>query len=83
MQTGTLEYAIVEVYGKTDGTAGMTLEEFTDLILEKCPDAITAYNFDGGGSTNLMLNGKKIHKTRQEYLSAGQGRRRPHQRKSK
>lgn len=63
VQTGTLEYAIVEVYGKTDGTAGMTLEEFTDLILEKCPDAITAYNFDGGGSTNLMLNGKKIHKT--------------------
>ena len=44
-------------------SVGMTLEEFTDLILEKCPDAITAYNFDGGGSTNLMLNGKKIHKT--------------------
>ena len=27
------------------------------------PDAVTAYNFDGGGSTNLILNGKKIHKT--------------------
>ena len=44
-------------------SVGMTLEEFTDLILEKCPDAITAYNFDGGGSTNLMLNGKRVHKT--------------------
>ena len=63
VQTGKLEYAIVEVYGKTDGTAGMTLDEFADFILEQCPDAITAYNFDGGGSTNLVLNGKKIHKT--------------------
>ena len=62
-QTGPLEYAIVEVFGRTDGTAGMTLEEFADFIKEQVPDAITAYNFDGGGSTNLILNGKKIHKT--------------------
>ena len=40
-----------------------TLEEFADYIKEQVPDAITAYNFDGGGSTNLILNGKKIHKT--------------------
>lgn len=63
VQTGPLEYAIVEVFGKTDGTAGMTLEEFAAFIAEKCPDAIVAYNFDGGGSTNLILNGKKICKT--------------------
>lgn len=63
VQTGHLEYAIVEVFGRTDGTAGMSLAEFADFIKEKVPDAITAYNFDGGGSTNLVLNGKKIHKT--------------------
>ena len=63
MQTGPLEYAIVEVFGRTDGTAGMTLEEFAGFVKEQVPDAVTAYNFDGGGSTNLILNGKKIHKT--------------------
>ena len=63
VQTGHLEYAIVEVYGKTDGTAGLTLDEFADLIVEKCPEAIVAYNFDGGGSTNLIMNDKRICKT--------------------
>lgn len=63
IQTGPLEYAIVEVYGKTDGTAGMTLMEFADLIVEKVPDAIIAYNFDGGGSTNLIMNNKRVCKT--------------------
>ena len=63
VQTGHLEYAIVEAYGKTDSSAGLTLEEFADLIVEKCPDAIMAYNFDGGGSTNLIMNNKKICKT--------------------
>ena len=63
VQTGHLEYAIVEVYGKTDGTAGLTLQEFADLIAEKVPEAKIAYNFDGGGSTNLIMNNKKICKT--------------------
>ncbi|MCR5565327.1 MAG: phosphodiester glycosidase family protein [Clostridiales bacterium] len=63
VQTGHLEYAIVEVYGKTDGTAGMSLDEFAALIAEKVPDAIIAYNFDGGGSTNLIMNNKRICKT--------------------
>lgn len=63
VQTGTLEYAIVEVYGKTDSSAGMTLEEFASFVAEQCPGAILAYNFDGGGSTNLILNGKRICKT--------------------
>ena len=62
-QTGHLEYAIVEVFGQTDSTAGLTLEEFANLIAEKVPDAKIAYNFDGGGSTNLILNNKKICKT--------------------
>lgn len=63
VQTGHLEYAIVEVFGKTDGTAGLTLDEFADFIVEQCPDAIVAYNFDGGGSTNLIMNNKRICKT--------------------
>ena len=63
VQTGHLEYAIVEVFGQTDSTAGLTLQEFAELIAEKVPDAMIAYNFDGGGSTNLILNSKKICKT--------------------
>jgi len=63
VQTGHLEYAIVEVFGQTDSTAGMTLTEFADLIAEKVPDALIAYNFDGGGSTNLIMNNKRICKT--------------------
>ena len=63
VQTGKLEYAIVEVYGKTDSSAGLTLQEFAQFVYEKCPDAICAYNLDGGGSTNLVLNGKRICKT--------------------
>ena len=63
VQTGHLEYAIVEVFGKTDASAGMTLEEFADFVAEKCPDALVAYNLDGGGSTNLILKGKKVCRT--------------------
>lgn len=63
VQTGPLEYAIVEVYGKTDGSAGMTLMEFAALIKEKVPDAQIAYNFDGGGSTHLIMKNTRICKT--------------------
>ena len=63
VQTGPLEYAIVEVHGKTDGSAGMSLQEFAELIAELVPDAKTAYNFDGGGSTNLIMRNKRICKT--------------------
>ena len=63
VQTGHLEYAIVEVFGQTDSTAGLTLQEFAELIAEKVPDAIIAYNFDGGGSTNLIMNNKRVCKT--------------------
>ena len=63
VQTGTLEYAIVEVYGKTDGSAGLSLQEFAELIAEKVPDAQVAYNFDGGGSTYLIMKNKRICKT--------------------
>jgi exopolysaccharide biosynthesis protein len=63
VQTGTLEYAIVEVYGKTDSSAGLTMQDFADYVAEQCPDAIIAYNLDGGGSTNLIMKNKRICKT--------------------
>lgn len=62
-QLGELEYAIVETYGKTDSSAGMTLQEFADFIAYQFPDCQLAYNLDGGGSTNVVVNGSKIHKT--------------------
>ena len=62
-QLGELEYAIVEAYGKTDSSAGMTLQEFSDLIVYLYPDCIMAYNLDGGGSTNVLVGGERIHNT--------------------
>ena len=31
-------------------------------MLELFPDCRLAYNLDGGGSTNVIVNGKRIHK---------------------
>lgn len=62
-QIGPLEYAIVEAYGKTDSTAGMNMQEFADFIAFVLPDCQIAYNLDGGGSTNVMVNSTRIHKT--------------------
>ena len=63
VQMGTLEYAIVEVFGRTDSSAGMSLPEFAEFVAQQCPDALLAYNLDGGGSTNLVVNGKRACKT--------------------
>lgn len=62
IQTGPLEYVIVEVSGHFDGSAGMTLQEFADFIAENVPDAIIAYNLDGGGSTNLIIKTTRVAK---------------------
>ncbi|MCQ2457778.1 MAG: phosphodiester glycosidase family protein [Clostridia bacterium] len=63
LQTGPLEYAIVETYGKTDSSKGLTLQEFADYIAYLFPNCVMAYNLDGGGSTNVVLNGERIHTT--------------------
>jgi len=63
LQTGPLEYAIVETYGKTDGSMGMTIQEFADYIAYLFPNCVMAYNLDGGGSTNVVLKGERIHTT--------------------
>ncbi|MBR1683785.1 MAG: phosphodiester glycosidase family protein [Clostridia bacterium] len=62
-QTGELEYAIVEVFGRTDSSAGISLQDFAEFVHEQVPDAITAYNLDGGGSTNLVVNNKRACST--------------------
>ena len=54
VQTGHLEYAIVETGGKGRQTSGFTMQEFAEYVAEKCPDAILAYNLDGGGSASLI-----------------------------
>ena len=63
VQTGPLEYAIVEAYGKTDGSMGMTVQEFADYVAYLFPECVLAYNLDGGGSTNVVLRGERIHTT--------------------
>lgn len=62
-QLGPLEYAIIEAYGKTDGSMGMTIQEFADYIAYLFPNCVMAYNLDGGGSTNVVLKGARIHTT--------------------
>lgn len=62
-QLGELEYAVVESFGKTDGSCGMTLQEFAAFIAYEFPECRMAYNLDGGGSTNVIVNGKRIHRT--------------------
>lgn len=42
---------------------GMNLQEFADLIAYLFPDCQIAYNLDGGGSTNVVVDGKRIHTT--------------------
>ena len=55
-QIGPLEYAIIEVYGKTNSSFGMTTQEFAEFIAEYCPDVKTAYNLDGGGSSRVICS---------------------------
>ncbi|MGN1020945.1 MAG: phosphodiester glycosidase family protein, partial [Aristaeellaceae bacterium] len=62
-QLGPLDYAIVEIYGKTDSSAGTTLQEMADFIAYLFPECKVAYNLDGGGSTNVIVNGERIHQT--------------------
>ena len=52
-QTGPLEYAIVLVGTKAQVT-GFTMQEFADFVAEQVPDALLAYNLDGGGSVSLI-----------------------------
>ena len=62
VQLDELEYAIVECDGKSDASYGMSLSTFAEYIAELFPDCRLAYNLDGGGSTNVIFNNKRIHR---------------------
>ena len=68
-QLGELEYGVVEIDGG-DGN-GMNLKELAAYIQIVFPECKVAYNLDGGGSTNLMLNGRRVHKTRNSRSISG------------
>lgn len=57
---GKLEYLCICCEGPDDGSDGMTLTEFTDLVASF--DGITnAYNMDGGTSSQMMFHYEKIN----------------------
>ena len=60
-QVGPLEYLCICCEGPDDDdSTGMTLEQFTDLIMTQ-EGVINAYNLDGGGSSTMVFHGKKIN----------------------
>ncbi len=63
LQLGELEYAVMEIDSDGGNGTGMNLRELAAFILEIFPDCKMAYNFDGGGSTHLLFNGRQVHKT--------------------
>ena len=36
------------------------MAEFAQIVAERVPDAILAYNLDGGGSAQIVANGARI-----------------------
>lgn len=52
----------MECDGKADATSGMTMANFAEYVQSLFPDCILAYNLDGGGSTNVIVNNVRIHK---------------------
>ncbi|MBR5301758.1 MAG: phosphodiester glycosidase family protein [Clostridia bacterium] len=59
-QLGPLEYILVATEGpENEGSDGLTIPEFAQLMKEL--GAAQAYNLDGGSSSAMMLDGKKIN----------------------
>ncbi len=58
-QIDTLTYALVVANGREKNSAGVTIEEFADIMYQLgCKQA---YNLDGGNSATLVFNGKIIN----------------------
>ena len=55
-QLGALTYAMVVVNGRTEGSEGVTMEEFADIMTQL--GAEQAYNLDGGNSATLAFHGE-------------------------
>ena len=59
-QMGPLSYLIVATEGpENKGSKGLTLDQFSQLMYDL--GAVNAYNLDGGSSSSLVLNNKKIN----------------------
>lgn len=63
VQVEGLHYAIVECDGMSDGSYGLTMTQFAELIQSLYPDCRLAFNLDGGGSTNVIFHNERIHQT--------------------
>ena len=60
-QVGPLEYLCICCEGPDDpDSTGMTLEQFTDLVVAQ-EGVINAYNLDGGGSSTMVFHNKKVN----------------------
>ena len=60
-QIGPKHYVIIVADGRQDGySKGMTLQELQQLFVDY--GAVTAMNLDGGGSSELWLNGEILNK---------------------
>ena len=59
-QTGPLSYLCVATEGpENEGSMGLTLEQFADYV--SALGCVNAYNLDGGSSSTVVLNNKKIN----------------------
>ncbi|MDR0286466.1 MAG: phosphodiester glycosidase family protein [Clostridiales bacterium] len=58
-QISPLHYIFIVVDGRTSDSSGMTLEQLTNVFLEK--GCNIAYNLDGGGSSTMWFKGKVIN----------------------
>lgn len=59
-QTGPLEYLILATEGpENKGSVGFTIDQMAEMCLEM--GCVNAYNLDGGSSSTVVLNNKKIN----------------------
>lgn len=60
-QIGPLEYLCISTEGPEDpGSVGLTLEQYADLVAS-FDGVINAYNLDGGSSSTMVFNKKKVN----------------------
>ena len=58
-QAGPLHYVFIVVDGRTDDSAGLNLQNFAQLFIDR--GCTVAYNLDGGGTSTMYMNGKVIN----------------------
>ena len=61
---GELHYAFVVCDGRTSQSAGLTMKELANVMVDL--GAIVAYNLDGGGSATMWFNGHVVNRPTQD-----------------